>query len=130
MFFQEDQRFLKDFSGQRKNYRISRTKQKKCQGFAASVQKKWNVKQFEETKKQTHRGERKKKVFSQTFILYNKAGVLKPTSVTELEQYVNVSFSIYNILWKSDKNPKNFTENNNKISFGWKITTPAKKSSH
>ena len=72
----------------------------------------------------------KKKVFSQTFILYNKAGVLKPTSVTELEQYVNVSFSIYNILWKSDKNPKNFTENNNKISFGWKITTPAKKSSH
>ena len=61
MFFQEDQRFLKDFSGQRKNYRISRTKQKKCQGFAASVQKKWNVKQFEETKKQTHRGERKKK---------------------------------------------------------------------
>ena len=30
----------------------------------------------------------KKKVFSKTYILHDKAGMLKPTFVSELEQYV------------------------------------------
>ena len=41
-FFGEDQRFRKNFSGRRKNHRISRTK-KNCQRFAASVRKKFEI---------------------------------------------------------------------------------------
>ena len=56
-------------------------------------------------------------MFLQTYILYDKAGVVKPTSVSELEQYVNI-FSKFTIFCeKSNKNPKNFMKNNNKNFF-------------
>ena len=56
-------------------------------------------------------------MFCQTYILYDKAGVVKPTFVSELEQYVNI-FSQFTIFCeKSDKNPKNFTKNNKKNFF-------------
>ena len=54
-------------------------------------------------------------MFSQTYILYDKAGVVKPTFVSELEQYVSI-FSQFAIFYeKSDKNLKNFTKNKKKI---------------
>ena len=53
-------------------------------------------------------------MFSQTYILYDKAGVVKPTFVSELEQYVSI-FSQFAIFYeKSDKNLKNFTKNKKK----------------
>ena len=61
--------------------------------------------------------ENEKKVFSQTYILYDKAGVVKPTFVSELEQYVNI-FSQFTIFCeKSNKYPKKFMKNNNKSFF-------------
>ena len=46
-------------------------------------------------------------MFSQTYILYDKADVVKATFVSELEQYVNI-FSQFTIFCeKSDKNPEN-----------------------
>ena len=58
--------------------------------------------------------ENEKKVFSQTYILYDKTGVVKPIFVSELEQYVNI-FSQFAIFYeKSDKNLKNFTKNKQK----------------
>ena len=57
-------------------------------------------------------------MFSQTYILYDKAGVVKPTFVGELEQYVSI-FSQFAIFYeKSDKNLKNFTKNKKKLFFG------------
>ena len=57
-------------------------------------------------------------MFSQTYILYDKAGVVKPTFVSELEQYVSI-FSQFAIFYeKSDKNLKNFTKNKTKLFFG------------
>ena len=57
-------------------------------------------------------------MFSQTYILYDKAGVVKPTFVGELEQYVS-TFSQFAIFYeKSDKNLKNFTKNKKKLFFG------------
>ena len=79
------------------------------------MKKIWN---YLKKRKKNDRGERKKKkVFSQTYILYDKAGVVKPTFVSKLEQYVNI-FSQFTIFCeKSDKNPKNFTKNNKKYFF-------------
>ena len=55
-------------------------------------------------------------MFSQTYILYDKAGVVKPTSVSELEQYVNI-FSQFTVFCeKSNKNPKNFMKNKKNFS--------------
>ena len=59
--------------------------------------------------------ENEKKVFSQTYRLCDKTGVVKPTFVSELEQYVNI-FSQFAISYeKSDKNLKNFTKNKKKL---------------
>ena len=56
-------------------------------------------------------------MFSQTYIPYDKAAVVKPTFVSELEQYVNI-FSQFTIFCeKSNKNPKNFTKNNKNFFF-------------
>ena len=41
-----------------------------------------------------------KKIFSQTYILYDESGVVKPTFVSELHQEINIFFRIYNILLK------------------------------
>ena len=72
------------------------------------------MKLFKETKKKLI-DENEKKVFSQTYILYDKTGVVKPTFVSELEQYVNI-FSQFAISYeKSDKNLKNFTKNKKKL---------------
>ena len=77
------------------------------------------MKLFKEKKRKTDKGELKKNVLSnfQIYILYNKAGVVKPTFVSELEHYVNI-FSQFTIFCeKSNKNPKNFTKNNNNKNF-------------
>ena len=42
-----------------------------------------------------------KKVFSQTYVLYDDAGAVKPTYVSELERYINI-FSQFIIF--SEKN--------------------------
>ena len=55
----------------------------------------------------------KKKVFSKTYILHDKAGMVKPTFVSELEQYVIFTKNKKFFWLKSDQ-----------------VTTPAKKSSH
>ena len=56
-----------------------------------------NVELFKKTKKNLIE-ENKKKVFSQTYILQDNSNVLKPTFVSEIEQYINIFFTIYNIL--------------------------------
>ena len=106
----------------KKKYRISRTKEK-CQRFTASVRKKIkiirrnkktnkkNKKKKTKQNKKADRGEQKNVSF-QTYILYDKAGVVNSTFVSELEQYLNI-FSQYTMFCgKSDKKPKNFTKNN------------------
>ena len=59
----------------------------------------------------------KRKLFSQTYILYGDAGVVKPTFVSELQQYVNIfsQFTIFSA--KNNQNSKNFIENNKKSFF-------------
>ena len=47
------------------------------------------------------------KFFSQTYILYDNAGVIKPTFVSELDQYVNV-FSRFTIFAKKNNAEHNF----------------------
>ena len=51
-------------------------------------------------------------MFSQTYILYDDAGVVKPTFVSELQQYVNIfsQFTIFSA--KNNQNSKNVIENN------------------
>ena len=74
------------------------------------------MKLFKEKKRKTDKGELKKSVLSnfQIYILYDKAGAVKPTFVGDLEHYVNI-FSQFTILFeKSNKNPKNFTKKNKK----------------
>ena len=56
-----------------------------------------NLKLLEVTKKKSWRKTKKKKLFPQTYILHNDAGVVNPTFVSELQQYLNIFFSIYNI---------------------------------
>ena len=75
-----------------------------------------NLKLFEETKKILEENE-KRKLFSQTHILYDDAGVVKPTFVSELQQYVNIfsQFTIFSA--KNNQNSKNFIENNKKFFF-------------
>ena len=73
-FFVEDQRFHKKFSGRRKNYIISRTN-KNCERFTRSVQNKFKIIPRNEKKKKLIE-ENEKKVFSQTYILHDKAGVV------------------------------------------------------
>ena len=74
-FFVEDQRFHKKFSGRRKNYIISRTN-KNCERFTGSVQNKFKIIPRNEKKKKKLIEENEKKVFSQTYILHDKAGVV------------------------------------------------------
>ena len=50
-------------------------------------------------------------MLSQTYILYDKAGMVKPTFVIELQQYVNIFSQFTTFCEESDKNPKNFTKN-------------------
>ena len=59
----------------------------------------------------------KRKLFSQTYILYDDAGVVKPTFVSELQQYVNIfsQFTIFSA--KNNQNSKHFIENNKKSFF-------------
>ena len=59
----------------------------------------------------------KRKLFSQTYILYDDAGVVKPTFVSELQQYVNIfsKFTIFSA--KNNQNSKNFIEINKKFFF-------------
>ena len=52
----------------------------------------------------------RKKIFLQTYILYDESGVVKPTFVSELHQEVNI-FSEFTIFYE---NAKNFINNNNK----------------
>ena len=56
---------------------------------------------FEETKKNIFIENEEKKVFSQTYVLYDDAGAVKPTYVSELERYINI-FSQFIIF--SEKN--------------------------
>ena len=58
--------------------------------------------------------ENEKKVLSQTYILYDKAGMVKPTFVIELQQYVNIFSQFTTFCEESDKNPTNFTKNQKK----------------
>ena len=51
-----------------------------------------------------------KKVFCQTYILYDKSGMVNPTFVSELQQYVNSFPQVIIFCGKSDKNLKNFAE--------------------
>ena len=70
-------------------------------------------------KKQTknHRKKRKRKVFSQTYILYENAGVIKPTFLSEVDQYVNI-FSQFTIFYqKNNQDIKSFTKNNKRNFF-------------
>ena len=61
--------------------------------------------------------ENEKKVFLQTYILYDNSNVLKPTFVSKIEQYVNI-FSQFTIFCeKNNRNFKNFTKNNKKKFF-------------
>ena len=59
--------------------------------------------------------QKQKKIFSQTYILYDESGAFKPTFVTELHQEVNI-FSEFIIFCqkKNDKNAKNFIKHNKK----------------
>ena len=59
----------------------------------------------------------KRKLFSQTYIRYDDAGVVKPTFVSELQQYVNIfsQFTIFSA--KNNQNSKNFIENNKNFFF-------------
>ena len=80
-------------------------------------------------KKKTDRGEQKK-VFSQTYILFDKAGVVNPTFVGELEQYVNIFLNLQYFLKNVTKTQRISRKTKKKLFFSWKITTPATKSSH
>ena len=51
-----------------------------------------------------------KRVFCQTYILYDKSGMVNPTFVSELQQYVNSFPQVIIFCGKSDKNLKNFAE--------------------
>ena len=71
-------------------------------------------------KKEFDRRKGGKKVFLQTYILYDNSNVLKPTFVSEIEQYISI-FSQFTIFCeKNNRNFKNFTKNN-------KIFFPAKE---
>ena len=75
-----------------------------------------DIELFKKTKKNLIE-ENEKKVFSQTYILYDNPNLLKQTFVSEIKQYVNI-FSQFTISCeKSNKNFKNFTKNNKKIFF-------------
>ena len=50
-------------------------------------------------------------MLSQTYILYDKAGMVKPTFLSELQQYVNIFSQFTTFCEESNKNPKNFTKN-------------------
>ena len=72
-----------------------------------------NLKLFEETKTNTKNEENleeneKTKMFSQTYILYDDAGVVKPNFVSELQQYMNIfsKFTIFSA--KNNQNSKIF----------------------
>ena len=84
--------FIKNFPDKEKI--IEYQKQRKCQKFTASVQKKFEI--IRRSKKQKNKKkmmeENEKKVFSKTYILHDKAGMVKPTFVSELEQYVIFTF--------------------------------------
>ena len=45
---------------------------------------------LQEQTKKNYRRKQKKKVLSQTSILYDYAWVVKPTFVSELDQYINI----------------------------------------
>ena len=67
---------------------------------------------FEETEKNIIENE--KKVLSQTYVLYDKVGIVKLTCVSELERYVNIvsQFTIFSE--KSNEAFKYFIRNNKK----------------
>ena len=56
-------------------------------------------------------------MFSQAYVLYDNSNVLKPTFVSEIDQYVNI-FSQFTILCeKTNRNFKNFRKNNSNKKF-------------
>ena len=65
---------------------------------------------FEETKKKFFIENEEKKKFSQAYILYNDAGVGKPTYISELIFFLNSRY----FQKKITKNSNIFTENNKK----------------
>ena len=73
-----------------------------------------NKLKFEELKKKFYRT---RKIFSQTYILYDRAGVVRPTFVTELRQYVDI-FSRFTIFSpKNNSRTKHFLRDNPKNVF-------------
>ena len=77
-----------------------------------------NLKLFEETKKKIlNENEKKQKLFPHTYILYDDAGMVKPTFVSKLQQYVNIfsQFTIFSA--KNNQDSKNFIERNKKFLF-------------
>ena len=76
-----------------------------------------NLKLFEETKKKKLIEENEKKVFSQTYILYDKASIVKPTFVSELEQYVNI-LSQFTIFCEKSNNIQGISQKPTKKFFG------------
>ena len=84
-FFNMIREFIKNFPDKEKI--IEYQKQRKCQKFTASVQKKFEIirRSKKQKKKKKWLRRMKKKVFSKTYILHDKAGMVKPTFVSELE---------------------------------------------
>ena len=76
-----------------------------------------NVELFKKTKKNLIEENENKKEFSLTYIFYDNSNVLKPTFVSEIEQYVNIfsQFAIFSE--KNNRNFKNFGKNNKKFFF-------------
>ena len=105
-FFQRIRNFVNIFPDEEKI--IEYQEQKKCQRFTPSIRKKFEITGRNEEKLIE---ENEKKVLSQTYILYDKAGMVKPTFVIELQQYVNIFSQFTTFCEESDKNLKNFTKN-------------------
>ena len=118
IFFLQRFEVLKNYFHKKKIDRIWRTKKK---GEDLEEDKNNGLKLLEDQQKQ-------KKIFSQTYILYDESGAFKPTFVTELHQEVNI-FSEFIIFCqkKNDKNTKNFIKHNKK-NVPIKKTKPVKRS--
>ena len=88
-FFDMIREFINIFPDKEKI--IEYQKQRKCQRFTANIQKKIEIirrTKNQKKKKKKMIEENEKNVFSKTYILHDKAGMVKPTFVSELEQYV------------------------------------------
>ena len=60
---------------------------------------------------------KKKPLLSQTYILYDDAGMVERTFVSKLQQYLNIFSQFMIFSAKNNQNSKNFIENNKKSFF-------------